>query len=175
MRAGEISRLVLWLPWVALAACRQGPPAITTETSAAAETATAVAAAPAAAATSAPQAIAFDPPLDATGVDPARTTLSVTFDRAMDREGWAWVIESSETAPEIGDSAWDAATRTNTAQVRLAPGRTYVVWINSPSYLYFRAPAGQPLEPVRWTFSTASPTSSAPASPPVEVAPVASH
>ena len=101
-----------------------------------------------------PHVVAFDPPLGATNVDPARTTLAVTFDRAMDREGWAWVIESKSTAPDIGESSWDVEVRTNTAPVRLEPGRTYVVWINSPQYSYFKDPQGRASTPVRWSFTT---------------------
>ena len=55
-----------------------------------------------------PHVVAFDPPRGATNVDPARTTLAVTFDRTMDREGWAWVIEDKASAPDIGESTWDA-------------------------------------------------------------------
>lgn len=101
-----------------------------------------------------PHVVAFDPPLGATNVDPARTVLSVTFDRPMDREGWAWVIEDKSTAPDIGDSTWDAEVRTNSTPVRLEPGRTYVVWINSPQYAYFKDLAGRPSTPVRWSFTT---------------------
>ncbi len=101
-----------------------------------------------------PHVVAFDPPLGATDVDPARTTLAVTFDRAMDREGWAWVIEDKATAPDIGESSWDALVRTNSAPVHLEPGRTYVVWINSPQYSYFKDPSGRAATPVRWTFTT---------------------
>lgn len=101
-----------------------------------------------------PHVIAFDPPLGATNVDPARTTLSVTFDRVMDREGWAWVIEDKATAPDIGESTWDAEVRTNAAPVRLEPGKTYVVWINSPQYSYFKDTLGETATPVRWTFTT---------------------
>lgn len=116
-----------------------------------------------------PHVIAFDPPLGATNVDPARTTLAVTFDRAMDREGWAWVIEDKATAPDIGESTWDGAVRTNSAPVRLEPGRTYVVWINSPQYSYFKDPLGVPATPVRWTFTTragAAPPAKSSANPP---------
>ncbi len=101
-----------------------------------------------------PQVVAFDPPLGATNVDPARTVLAVTFDRAMDREGWAWVIEDKSTAPDIGESSWDAAVRTNSAPVKLEPGKTYVVWINSPQYSYFKDPQGRTATPVRWSFTT---------------------
>jgi len=101
-----------------------------------------------------PHVIAFDPPLGATNVDPARTAIAVTFDRVMDREGWAWVIEDKSTAPDIGESTWDAEVRTNTAPVRLEPGKTYVVWINSPQYSYFKDPLGESATPVRWSFTT---------------------
>ncbi len=101
-----------------------------------------------------PHVVAFDPPLGATNVDPARTVLAVTFDRAMDREGWAWVIEDKSTAPDIGESTWDAEVRTNSAPVRLEPGKTYVVWINSPQYSYFKDPQGRTATPVRWSFTT---------------------
>ena len=110
-----------------------------------------------------PHVVAFDPPLGATNVDPARTTLAVTFDRAMDREGWAWVIEDKATAPDIGESTWDAAVRTNSAPVKLEPGKTYVVWINSPQYSYFKDPQGRAATPVRWSFTTRA--AAAPAKP----------
>lgn len=109
---------------------------------------------PAPAANAAPRVIGFDPPSGATDVDPERTTLAATFDRPMDPQGWAWVIENPSTAPEVGASSWDAENRTNTVQVRLEPGRSYVVWVNSPQYSYFRDLSGVPAEPVRWTFST---------------------
>jgi RNA polymerase sigma-70 factor (ECF subfamily) len=102
----------------------------------------------------APRAIGFDPPQGATDVDPGRKTLAVTFDRPMDPQGWAWVIEHPSTAPEVGASSWDAGNRTNTVEVALEPGRSYVVWVNSPQYAYFHDLAGVPAEPVRWTFST---------------------
>jgi hypothetical protein len=112
-----------------------------------------------------PHVIAFDPPLGATNVDPARTQLSVTFDRVMDREGWAWVIEDKATAPDIGESTWDAELRTNSAPVRLEPGKTYVVWINSPQYSYFKDTLGETATPVRWTFTTRGGSAAAPGSP----------
>jgi hypothetical protein len=111
----------------------------------------------------APQVIALEPPAGATDVDPQRTTLAVTFDREMDPEGWAWVVESPLTAPQIGESRWDDALRVNTAEVVLAPGRNYVVWLNSATHPYFRDRAGRALEPVRWTFSTAPETAAFPA------------
>ncbi len=98
--------------------------------------------------------VALDPPDGAIDVDPARATLSATFDREMDREGWAWVIETAATAPELGASSWDPAGRTNTVVARLEPGRSYVLWINSPQFAYFKDRAGVTATPRRWSFST---------------------
>lgn len=144
---------------IVLAGCRQQPQPIATTTvgsTPAASAAGAPTAAPAVpVAGTPPQVIALDPPNGATGVDPARTSLQVSFDREMDPQGWAWVVESPATAPDVGDSTWDAAHRTTTAQVKLAPGRTYVLWVNSPQYPYFRDPHGVSAAPLRWTFTTA--------------------
>ena len=106
----------------------------------------------------APRIVALDPPNGATEVDATRPTLAVTFDRAMDREGWSWVIEGPETAPDLGEATFDATARTNTVQARLQPGRTYVVWVNSPQYSYFRSAAGVAALPLRWTFTTRAAT-----------------
>lgn len=102
-----------------------------------------------------PRVVAVDPPNGATGVDPSRSTLTVTFDRAMDREGWAWVIEDEATAPEIGEARFGPSGQTNTVQVDLEPGRRYVLWVNSDQFQYFKSVDGVPAEPFRWTFRTA--------------------
>ena len=101
-----------------------------------------------------PQVVALDPPQGAVDVDPDRGHLAVTFDRPMDPEGWSWVIEAPETAPDLGAASFDPGGRTNTVVAKLQPGRTYVVWINSARYSYFRDRAGTPAAPLRWTFST---------------------
>lgn len=101
-----------------------------------------------------PRVVAVDPPNGSVAVDPARTTLSVTFDREMDPQGWAWVVENPGTAPELGDSSFDPSGRVNTVEARLEPGRTYVVWVNSRDFPYFRDLAGVSATPFRWSFTT---------------------
>lgn len=165
--------VVLVLIVVVLLACHAAPPSIETTTAAVdGRTSPAEGPGPVVPASDlrseGPRVIDLDPPAGATDVDPARTTLAVTFDREMDRDGWAWVTESSETAPDIDESTWDSSLRVNTTKVRLAPGRSYVVWINSATYSYFRDTQGRTLAPLRWTFSTA-----AAAAPGIE--PVSSH
>jgi hypothetical protein len=80
----------------------------------------------------------------------------------MDREGWSWVIEAPESAPDLGEAVFDAAGRTNTVLARLLPGRTYVVWVNSSRYSYFRSAEGIAAEPLRWTFTTSAATAATP-------------
>jgi len=121
----------------------------------------------------APAAIGFDPPNGAFDVDPGRRTITVTFDREMDRQGWAWVIENPATAPKTGESRFDATGRSNSVDVELEPGRTYVVWVNSPEYSYFRDPNGVPATPVRWTFTTRA--AGEPGAAAAPIAPIASR
>jgi len=101
-----------------------------------------------------PHVVVFDPPNGATDVDPDRTTLSVTFDRAMDPQGWAWVIEGPDTAPDLGEARFDSSSRTNTVDAKLQPGHAYVLWVNSEQYSHFRDRGGNPATPVRWVFAT---------------------
>lgn len=102
-----------------------------------------------------PRVVAVDPPAGATGVEPGRRLLSVTFDREMDRSGWAWLHESPGSAPALtGEARFDASGRVNTVEARLEPGRTYVLWINSDEIQHFRDTRGVPAVPFRWTFST---------------------
>jgi len=155
---GHSRRLpALALGLAALASCSRGTPeiAVTSETRAAAP----------------PRVVALDPPNGAVGVDPERGSITVTFDREMDRQGWAWVIENPATAPETGESTFDASGRSNTVEVDLEPGRTYVVWVNSPEYPYFRDLAGVSAQPLRWSFSTRGEAATAGGAP----VPIAGH
>jgi hypothetical protein len=127
-----------------------------------------------------PRVVALDPPQGATEVDPARGFLAVTFDRPMDPQGWSWVTEGAHNAPQLGNARFDDNARTNTVEARLEPGRTYVVWINSDRWSYFRSALGVPAAPLRWEFSTrvgagepataAAPSGSAAASAPAPAA-----
>ena len=78
------------------------------------------------------------------------------FDRAM-AEGWSWVTEGGDSFPErAGEAGQSFDRRSAFLPVRLEPGRSYVVWLNSEAYLNFRDPEGRVLPPLRWTFTTAA-------------------
>jgi len=111
--------------------------------------------APTATPADAPRVVAVDPPAGAIGIEPGRRLLSVTFDREMDRDGWAWLREGPESAPELtGKMSFDASGRTHSVEAELEPGRTYVLWINNEEIQHFRDTRGVPAVPFRWTFTT---------------------
>ncbi len=110
---------------------------------------------PSSASSAAPLVVALDPADGATGVDPGRKAIAVTFDRPMDPDGWAWVTETGTTPPPTtGEPSFTLDGKTNVLPVDLAPSTTYTIWVNSEQHLLFRGLDQQPAEPVRWTFTT---------------------
>lgn len=76
----------------------------------------------------------------------------VVFDRPM-VAGFSWT-GGGETFPELtGRPVW-RDDRTAVLPVRLAPGRDYLIGLNSPSRQNFRSVEGVPLEPRPLRFST---------------------
>ena len=90
-------------------------------------------------------------------VDPGLQEIRVTFDRPMltDRM-WSWCLESEETWPDLDvDRIRYLDDRTCAAPVRLEPGRTYVIWINTEQHDSFRDTLHRPAVPYRLEFATA--------------------
>ena len=103
----------------------------------------------------APHAVVLEPANGATQVDAASVTvLRATFDRPMEGS-WSWVREGGDFPETTGSAYFEEDGRTAALPVRLEPGRTYVVWLNSSRYQLFRDASGTPAPPLRWSFSTA--------------------
>ena len=69
-----------------------------------------------------------------TDVDPLLTEISVTFSKNMITEKmWSWVIHTPESFPAIAGEVRYINARTNVLPVRLQPGKTYAICINSPN------------------------------------------
>ena len=103
--------------------------------------------------------VEVDPPLNAVNVDPARRTISVTFDRPMQTaQAWSWMnLAPYGLYPGTRDGAepqFDATGRTCTLTVSLQPNTVYAVGINSPRHTGFKDTDGIPALNFGWAFAT---------------------
>jgi len=102
----------------------------------------------------APKVVALSPENGATNVDPALTTIVITFDRAMKDKSWS-VVGSKADVPAIsGTPRYDGACKQLTLTVKLEPGRSYRIGLNSARNQGFVSADGCVLEPVLYTFTT---------------------
>ncbi len=91
-------------------------------------------------------------------VDPATSEIHVTFSKdMMVKQMWSWVIHTRESFPDVaGDVHYLGDGRTNVLPVKLQPGRTYALWINSPNgkHSAFRDRDNNPAMPYLLVFET---------------------
>jgi len=103
-----------------------------------------------------PKVVDLEPNKGAESVDPSRTELRITFDVPMG-EGMSWT-GGGETFPKLtpGQSAvWSKDKKQCTLPVKLEPGRTYRLGINSLHHQNFQSEWGVPAAPVEYFFTTA--------------------
>lgn len=102
-----------------------------------------------------PKVVQTFPPCGAQDVDWRIKELTVTFNKRMTNNSWAWVQERIDTFPQItGNTHFDFSRTTCVIPVILYPQTEYVVWINSEQIIKFKDEKGHPLPPFRWTFKT---------------------
>ena len=108
-----------------------------------------------------PSVVKTVPQAGETDVDPSLRRISVTFSKDMMTNGmWSWCRESVETFPEAEADhvRYLADRRTCVLPVRLAPNRTYAIWINSTTLQRFRDMTGLPAVPYLLVFRTGTGT-----------------
>jgi hypothetical protein len=91
-------------------------------------------------------------------VDPSLKEVSVTFSKdMMTKEMWSWCYQSPETFPEIDKAKirYLKDKRTCVLPVRLEPGKTYVIWINTQKFNYFKDTEHNSAVPYLLVFQTA--------------------
>jgi hypothetical protein len=98
-----------------------------------------------------PQVVRTVPAYGAAGVDAGLDALIVEFDREM--SAGVAILGSIELT---GRPRWDDDRRVLTLPVRLRPGATYVLELNSEEHVGFRSAAGEPLAPRTWRFTVSS-------------------
>jgi RNA polymerase sigma-70 factor (ECF subfamily) len=89
-------------------------------------------------------------------VDPALSEIRVIFSKEMKTNNmWSWVMVTEATFPKIvGKSHFLDDMRTCVLPVKLEPGTSYVIWVNSESHNSFRDQANRPAVPYLLVFQT---------------------
>lgn len=88
-------------------------------------------------------------------VDPATAEIRVTYSKDMQDSSWSWSTASKDSYPETtGQPRYDTDRRTAVLPVKLQPGRTYALWLNSQKFRNFKDAGGQPALPYLLVFRT---------------------
>lgn len=102
-----------------------------------------------------PRVVSTSPANGETDVDPGLEAITVTFDRPMKPDSFAWSYENKEDFPDVqGTPAYDSEQTTNTLPVKLAPGRQYAIWLNTSEMKGFLSVDGEPSPPYKLVFTT---------------------
>jgi RNA polymerase sigma factor (sigma-70 family) len=89
------------------------------------------------------------------GVDPSITEIKVTYSKPMRDQSWSWSTWGENTFPKMtGKPHYEADHRTCVAPVKLEPGHTYAIWLNSENFGNFRDGNGQKAVPYLLVFET---------------------
>jgi RNA polymerase sigma factor (sigma-70 family) len=104
-----------------------------------------------------PVVISVDPPLGAVDVDPGLREIRVTFSKEMNDRSWSWTEGTTYAVPKTdGEIHFATDQRTCVMPVKLEPGKTYALGINSERFHGFRDQRGQPALPYLVVFRTKS-------------------
>lgn len=96
------------------------------------------------------------PAAGSTDVDPELTEIKVTFSKEMTDGSWSWVIHLNKDyfPGDGGKPKYLADKQTCVLPVKLEPGKTYAVWVNSDKFTNFKDTAGRPAVPYLLVFRT---------------------
>lgn len=95
------------------------------------------------------------PEAGTTDVDPGLAEIKVTFSKDMHDGSWSWAQVSDETFPEVaGKPHYEKDMRTCVLPVKLQPGKTYLLFINSQKFHNFKDADGRPAAPYPLVFQT---------------------
>ena len=88
-------------------------------------------------------------------VDPKLTEIKVTFSKDMQDGSWSWATLTKESFPQLdGKPKYLADKRTCVLPVKLEPGKTYAIWVNSEKHVSFKDPDGRSAVPYLLVFKT---------------------
>jgi RNA polymerase sigma-70 factor (ECF subfamily) len=106
-------------------------------------------------ATAPPVVVQTVPKAGSLDIDAKLKEIKVTFSKDMLDESWSWSSVSSGTYPKInGKPKYLKDKRTCVLPVKLEPGKTYAVWVNSERFENFKDADGKPAVPYLLVFQT---------------------
>ena len=89
------------------------------------------------------------------GIDAATTKIKVTFSKDMTDRSWSWSTASKDSFPDTtGRPHYENDKRTCVLPVKLKPGRTYAIWLNSEKFGNFKDADGNSAVPYLLVFKT---------------------
>jgi RNA polymerase sigma-70 factor (ECF subfamily) len=95
------------------------------------------------------------PEAGASDIDPGIAEIQVTFSQPMQDGSWSWTNASKETFPKTtGKPRYLEDQRTAVLPVKLEPGRTYAMWLNTERFRNFKGANGKPAVPYLLIFKT---------------------
>jgi Bacterial Ig-like domain len=88
-------------------------------------------------------------------VDSKLTEIKVTFSKEMQDGTWSWSMLSKESFPKVdGEPKFLTDKRTCVLPVKLEPGKTYAIWVNSEKFGNFKDVDGHSAVPYLFVFKT---------------------
>jgi RNA polymerase sigma-70 factor (ECF subfamily) len=95
------------------------------------------------------------PEAGSANVDSKLTEIKVTFSKDMQDGSWSWSTLSKESFPKVaGKPKYLENKRTCVLPVKLEPGKTYAIWVNSEKFNQFKDADGRSAVPYLLVFKT---------------------
>lgn len=102
-----------------------------------------------------PIVVKTSPESGAKNVDPSISEIRVTFNKEMMDRSWSWVQIAPENFPKIIEGPqYLEDKRTCVVKIKLEPGKTYIIWLNTQKFQNFKDRAGRPAQPYLLMFET---------------------
>lgn len=102
-----------------------------------------------------PVVIKTVPVAGTSNVDASTNEIQVTFSKKMADRTWSWSTLSKDSFPQIeGKPKYLKDNKTCVLPVKLEPGKTYAIWINSGKFRNFKDKKGTPAIPYLLVFKT---------------------
>jgi hypothetical protein len=104
-------------------------------------------------ASAAPSVVQTTPQTGDLNVDPSLTEIRVTYNKQMMNGSCSWCYDP-EKFKTTGKPRYESDARTCVLPVKLEPGKTYTIWLNTETFRNFRDATGRAAVPYMLEFTT---------------------